>query len=109
MLIKTTPPNMSASKFNRTTDEFASALRTKAQTIRKRYCLHGSYFGIRPLRLPNGKLLWPDATLENLICEQFGNVGVAGSGHSKDAHTLPEVDKFASAVERNAIGLKGPV
>ena len=51
-------------KFSETTGEFAEQVKTKPQTIRKRYSQTGSYYGIRPVKLPNGRLLWPtDAIL----------------------------------------------
>lgn len=40
------------------TDQFATINNVKAQTVRKRYCLEGSYFGLRPKKLANRKLLW---------------------------------------------------
>lgn len=50
-----------------TTDEFAAFLQLKAQSIRKRYCKTGSYFGVRPVKLPNGKLRWPSDAIEQLM------------------------------------------
>lgn len=41
------------------TKKFASLYLVKPQTVRKRLCLTGSYFGVQPTKLPNGKLLWP--------------------------------------------------
>jgi len=46
-----------------TTDELAKALSLKSQSIRKRYSLTGSYFGIRPTKLPNRQLRWPADSL----------------------------------------------
>jgi hypothetical protein len=43
----------------RTTEEFASSQLVLAQTVRKRLCETGSYFGITPTKLPNGRLAWP--------------------------------------------------
>lgn len=39
--------------------EFAATVRVEAQTIRRAYCVNGHYLGIKPLKLPNGRLLWP--------------------------------------------------
>lgn len=50
-----------------TTDEFAAGLGLAAQSIRKRLCQTGSYFGIVPLKLPNGRLMWPANALEALM------------------------------------------
>ncbi len=41
------------------TDEFAAALGIKPTTVRVRFCRTGSYYGIRPIKLPNRLLRWP--------------------------------------------------
>jgi len=41
------------------THTFAEQNLVKPQTVRKRYSQTGSYFGVRPQKLPNGRLLWP--------------------------------------------------
>lgn len=46
-----------------TTKEFASTLNLQPQSIRKRYSQTGSYFGVRPIKLPNRRLIWPDNAL----------------------------------------------
>ena len=38
--------------------EFAATVRVEAQTIRRSYCVNGHYLGIKPFKLPNGRLLW---------------------------------------------------
>lgn len=42
-----------------TTNELAFKLAMEPQSIRKRWSQTGSYFNIRPMKLPNGKLRWP--------------------------------------------------
>lgn len=42
------------------TDKFASGNGVKGQSVRVRLCRTGSYFGVKPLKLANGRLLWPD-------------------------------------------------
>ena len=49
-----------------TTDELAALLSIRPQSIRKRYCQTGAYFSLRPVKLPNGRLLWPADALEQL-------------------------------------------
>jgi len=44
----------------KSTEDFAAANLVKPQSVRSRYCREGSYFGVRPHKLPNGRLLWPD-------------------------------------------------
>ena len=41
------------------TEQFAGRNLVKAQTVLKRYCETGSYFGVIPQKLPNGRLAWP--------------------------------------------------
>jgi hypothetical protein len=48
-----------------TTAEIAKANLVKPQTVLKRLCLTGSYFGIVPNKLPNGRLAWPLPESEN--------------------------------------------
>ncbi len=48
------------------TAEAASVLRVKPQTLRRALCLQGHYFGMRPVKLPNGRLLWDVADLDRL-------------------------------------------
>lgn len=55
--------------FQLTTDAFAAQYLVDAQTVRKRLSSHGSYFGIKPLRLPNRRLLWPADSIATLIEE----------------------------------------
>jgi hypothetical protein len=52
---------------NLTTEQFAEALQGKPSTIRTRLCKTGSYYGIKPVKLPSGRLLWPAADVEALI------------------------------------------
>ncbi|KAE8760849.1 DNA-binding protein [Paraburkholderia madseniana] len=50
-----------------TTEEFATAISCLPDSIRKRYSQTGSYHGVRPVKLPNRRLLWPADALEQLI------------------------------------------
>lgn len=50
-----------------TTAELAAALSLREQSIRKRLWQTGSYFGVRPVKLPNGKLRWPSDSVARLI------------------------------------------
>ncbi|MCC4117642.1 hypothetical protein LLG90_19975 [Aromatoleum toluclasticum] len=49
------------------TEELAVGLRVKPQTIRAALCRHGHYLGLRPCKLPNGRLLWDAAEVDRLI------------------------------------------
>jgi hypothetical protein len=43
-----------------TTEEFAQGLGVKAPTVRRGLCVNGHYLGVRPIKLPNRRLLWPE-------------------------------------------------
>jgi hypothetical protein len=42
------------------TDEFAARNQVKGGTVRSRICRFGHYFGVRPKKLANGRLTFPD-------------------------------------------------
>ena len=50
-----------------TTSEFAKQLGIKPQTLHSSLCRNGSYYGITPLKMPNGQLRWPDDAFETLV------------------------------------------
>jgi hypothetical protein len=50
--------NQSANR-SLTTEELAAVLAIRPQSLRKRLSQTGSYFGIRPVKLPNRQLRWP--------------------------------------------------
>lgn len=49
------------------TDELAAEIKVRSQSIRKRYSQTGSYWGVRPVKLPSGRLLWPADSIEQLM------------------------------------------
>jgi len=49
------------------TKELAALLKVDPGTIRRGYCVKGAYFGLRPLKLPNRRLLWPASEVEKLL------------------------------------------
>ena len=60
-----------------TTREFAAQYRAKEQSVRKQHAANGAYCGVRPLILPNKRLLWPDRTIEDLAAQKLGDGGLA--------------------------------
>lgn len=52
---------------NLTTEQLADLLHGKPSTIRTRLCKTGSFYGIRPVKLPSGRLLWPASAVQNLL------------------------------------------
>lgn len=61
------------------TEEAARRLGVAPQTLRKRLCEHGSYYGLKPRKLPSRRLLWPADEIERLISGQSGH-GRRGGG-----------------------------
>ena len=53
-------------KYGLDTAAFASQHLVKPQSVRKQYAATGSYHGVRPLRLPNRRLLWPLDSIEQI-------------------------------------------
>lgn len=57
------------------TSEFASMTGLKPQSIRVRFQKTGSYYGIIPFKLPNGRLVWPeDSQTRRFQAHISGNV-----------------------------------
>jgi hypothetical protein len=52
-----------------TTEQLAAQLGLRAASLRHRVCVAGSYFGVRPTKLANGRLLWPGDSVERLIAD----------------------------------------
>jgi hypothetical protein len=49
-----------------TTEELATKLAMSPQSLRKRFSQTGEYFGVRPIKMPNGRLFWPVDAVEQL-------------------------------------------
>jgi hypothetical protein len=49
------------------TAEFARAINSKPQTLRKHYCVCGHFYGVRPIKLPTGRLAWPAEGVESVL------------------------------------------
>ena len=50
-----------------TTEEFALFQRNAPQTVRKNVSQSGHHNGIKPVKLPNGRLLWRKTDLDALL------------------------------------------
>ena len=59
--------NTLTSNQNFTTEQFAKTIQGKPSTIRTRLCKTGSFYGIKPIKLPSGRLLWPADAVQALI------------------------------------------
>ena len=49
------------------TREFAEIVRVKPGTILRAVCTQGHYLGIKPLKLKNRRLLWPESEVDKAI------------------------------------------
>lgn len=49
-----------------TTRGLAEEIGLKPESIRTHYYRHGHYYGLIPARLPNGRLLWPEDSIQRL-------------------------------------------
>lgn len=62
--ITTAPSARTGAKLS--TEEAAAKLRAAPQTPRASLCRLGHWLGMRPVKLPNGRLLWDAAEVERL-------------------------------------------
>lgn len=46
--------------------EAAGIIRYKPQTLRRHLCINGHFYGLKPTKLPGGRLLWPLDQFERL-------------------------------------------
>lgn len=53
-----------------TTDAFGAAIGVKGTSVRVRLCRTGSYFGIKPKKYPNGRLMWPGDAPDRLAANR---------------------------------------
>lgn len=67
-------PDVDAERYRLTTEAFAAQHLVEPQTVRKQYAATGSYHGVRPLRLPNRKLLWPSDSIKRLLATSASEV-----------------------------------
>lgn len=52
---------------NLTTEQLALVAHINPNTVRTRLCKTGSYYGIKPVKLPSGRLLWPAKQVQALL------------------------------------------
>ena len=51
-------------KYELSAEQFAALNQVKAQSVRARLCRTGSYFGVIPRKLANGRLVFPAVQVE---------------------------------------------
>lgn len=51
------------------TRQLARAVGIEASSIRVHLCRKGSYFGVVPERMPNGRLVWPGDAPQRLLAQ----------------------------------------
>lgn len=74
-------------KYNLSTDQFSARHMVKGQSVRAQLCRTGSYLGVRPMKLANGRLLWPDiyATADGVEVQQPETYVVSGAAKGTTA------------------------
>lgn len=60
-------------RYRYSTEQFAAQHLVLPQTVLKQFSATGSYLGIRPVRLPNRRLLWPADSIEQIVAKAFGS------------------------------------
>jgi hypothetical protein len=50
----------------KSTEQLAADIGLKPQSIRKRFCETGAYYCLRPVKMPNGRLMWPADSIAQL-------------------------------------------
>ena len=58
--------NIAEYEYGLSTKRLAILALTTPGNIRVRLCQTGSFFGVKPLKLPSNRLLWPADSLERL-------------------------------------------
>jgi len=53
-----------------TTNDFAARFGVQAASVRRSLCEHGHYMGIRPIKLPNNRLLWSESEQNRILYPQ---------------------------------------
>ena len=48
------------------TNQFADIFGVRPDTVRRNLCTKGHFMGVVPLKLPNGRLLWPEVRPEEV-------------------------------------------
>jgi len=49
------------------TEQYAAKIKVRPHTVRRGYCVNGHYLGIKPIKLPNNRLLWPADEVEDIL------------------------------------------
>jgi hypothetical protein len=49
------------------TEKLSELIGVKSTTIRRGYCINGHYLGIKPVKLPNRRLVWPVKSVSELL------------------------------------------
>lgn len=82
-----------------TNNKFAEIIGINPTSIHRRVCLTGSFYGLRPQKLPNGRLLWPDDAVDQLTQRE----AVVGEQSRNSAALFEEASKKAKARAKLAV------
>lgn len=73
-----------------TTNDFAEQINILGPSIHRRYCLTGSYYGVTPTKLPNGRLDWPNDAREQVIAVRNEKCAKRNADHAEPSRTCSE-------------------
>ncbi len=54
------------------TKQLSEILHVKPSTIRRSLCMNGNYLSLRPIKVPNGKTLWPGKEAKKIVNGEVG-------------------------------------
>jgi hypothetical protein len=83
-----------------TTNDFADQINILGPSIHRRYCLTGSYYGVTPTKLPNGRLDWPNDAREQLLAVRNGKCVKQGADHTEPSRACNERAKATDPLTR---------
>jgi NADH/NAD ratio-sensing transcriptional regulator Rex len=52
------------------TAEMAKRFGVQSDTLRRNLCKSGHFLGVKPIKMPNGRLLWPDVWPETIVKQE---------------------------------------
>jgi predicted DNA-binding transcriptional regulator AlpA len=61
------------------TEEFAARMLVLRQTVLKAYSRDGTYCSVRPIRLPNRRLAWPEEAVDKLFDTTLATSSTTGA------------------------------
>ncbi len=83
-----------------TTNDFADQINILGSSIHRRVCITGSYYGVVPTKVPNGRLDWPDDARAQLITVRNEKCVKQGADHAEPPRACNDQAKEADPLIR---------